>query len=174
MTPTGSKLWRMSYRFGGKEKTLSFGAYPAVSLKKARQLRDETKELFADGVDPGTHKKAVQAANEHQHQNTFEVVAREWFEKMSIHWAPSNSKKILARLKNDLFPHIGSTPINILTAPQILSALRRIEARGAVDTAHRAMQNCSQILRHAISTGRADQDVASFLRGALPPAKSKR
>ncbi|MDL2259449.1 tyrosine-type recombinase/integrase [Deltaproteobacteria bacterium OttesenSCG-928-K17] len=171
LSPNGAKLWRMAYRFGGKQKLLSFGAYPAVSLKRARQLRDEAKELLAAGIDPGVHKKALKAATELKYQNSFEVVAREWFEKNTHRWALSNSSKVIARLENDLFPLIGSIPVADLKAPDILKAVQRIAGRGALDTAHRALQNCSQILRYAIATGRAEQDVASFLRGALPSAK---
>ncbi len=172
-TKTGSKLWRMAYRFGGKEKTLSFGAYPAVSLKRARQLRDEAKEQLAAGIDPGQHKKAVKEAAEAKNGASFEIVAREWFKRNEPKWAKSNSEKIIARLQNDLFPYIGSIPVNDLKAPDILKAIQRVADRGALDTAHRALQNCSQIMRYAIATGRAEQDVASFLRGALPSAKGR-
>ena len=173
VSPNGTKLWRMAYRFGGKQKLLSFGAYPAVSLKRARQLRDEAKEQLAAGIDPGVHKKALKAATELKHQNSFEVVAREWFEKNTNRWAQSNSSKVIARLENDLFPFIGSIPVSDLKAPDILKTIQKIASRGALDTAHRALQNCSQIMRYAIATGRAEQDVASFLRGALPSAKGR-
>ena len=171
LSPNGTLLWRMAYRFGGKQKLLSFGAYPAVSLKRARQLRDEAKGQLAAGIDPGVHKKAVKAATEVKYQNSFEVVAREWFEKNTNRWAQSNSSKVIARLENDLFPFIGAIPISDLKAPDILKVVQRIAGRGALDTAHRALQNCSQIIRYAIATGRAEQDVASFLRGALPSAR---
>ena len=102
----GGNLWRLAYRFGGKQKLLSFGAYPEVGLKRARQLRDEARERLAAGIDPGLHKKAVQDAAETENRNVFEVLAREWFAKNCERWAKSNSDKIIARLENDLFPFI--------------------------------------------------------------------
>ena len=173
LSPNGTKLWRMAYRFGGKQKLLSFGAYPAVSLKRARQLRDEAKEQLAAGIDPGAHKKAVKEAAAAVNKSSFEVVAREWFEKNSPKWALSNSSRIIARLENDLFPSLGQMSVSEIKAPDILKAVQRIADRGTLDTAHRALQNCSQILRYAVATGRAEQDVAAFLRGALPPAQGK-
>ena len=172
VAPTGGKLWRMGYRFGGKQKTLSFGAYPAVSLKDARALREKTKELLAAGIDPSVQKKAVKASIRAEAANSFEVVAREWFDKYKDSWVPHHSKKILARLENDLFPLIGVRPINTVTAPELLEALRRIEARGAIDTAHRTLQNCGQIFRYAVATGRAERDTAADLRDALSPVKA--
>jgi len=171
VSPAGGKLWRMAYRFGGKQKLLSFGSYPEVSLKRARTLRDEARERIAAGIDPGLHKKAVKEADETQNRDSFEVLAREWFESNCERWAKSNSDKIIARLENDLFPFIGSVPVSLLRAPELLKVLQRIAARGALDTAHRALQNCGAILRYAVATGRAEQDVAAFLKGALPSAK---
>lgn len=172
VSPTGGKLWRMGYRFEGKQKTLSFGKYPAVSLKDARNRRDEAKDLLAAGIDPGARKKAVKAAIKAETMNSFEVVAREWFERYKDSWVDHHGKKILARLENDIFPLIGGKAIGAVTAPELLEALRRIEARGAVETAHRALQNCGQIFRYAIATGRAERDTAADLRGALSPVKS--
>jgi integrase len=134
-------------------------------------LRDEARERLAAGIDPGLHKKAVQDAAETENRNVFEVLAREWFAKNCERWAKSNSDKIIARLENDLFPFIGGIPVKALQAPELLKTLQRIADRGAVDTAHRALQNCGAILRYAVATGRADRDVAAFLKGALPPAK---
>lgn len=172
VSPTGGKLWRMGYRFEGKQKTLSFGKYPAVSLKDARNRREEAKDLLAAGIDPGARKKAVKAAIKAETMNSFEVVAREWFERYKDSWVDHHGKKILARLENDIFPLIGGKAIGAVTAPELLEALRRIEARGAVETAHRALQNCGQIFRYAIATGRAERDTAADLRGALSPVKS--
>ena len=134
LSPNGAKLWRMAYRFGGKQKLLSFGAYPAVSLKRARQLRDEAKEQLAAGIDPGVHKKAVKAATEVKYQNSFEVVGREWFEKNTNRWAQSNSSKVIARLENDLFPFIGAIPISDLKAPDILKAVQSIGCQGRLES----------------------------------------
>lgn len=172
VSPTGGKLWRIDYRFEGKRKTLSMGAYPAISLADARTRRQETKVLLAQGIDPGAQKQAIKAAVRANAANSFEVVAREWFDKYKSSWVHHHGKKILARLENDIFPIIGSKAVGSVTAPQLLEALRRIEARGAIDTAHRTLQNCGQIFRYAIATGRAERDTAADLRDALSPVKS--
>ncbi len=171
VSPTGGKLWRMGYRFEGKQKTLSFGAYPAVSLKDARSRREEAKEKLAAGIDPGAQKKAVKAAIKTDATNSFEVVAREWYDKFKDSWVDHHGKKILSRLEKDVFPLIGAKAASAITAPELLEALRRIEARGAVDTAHRTLQNCGQIFRYAIATGRAERDTAADLRDALAPVR---
>lgn len=169
VNPTGSRWWRFKYRRPGtrKENLLSLGTYPDVSLKRAREKRDEARRLLADGIDPGDKRKAEDLAA----ANTFEAVAREWFAKFSTRWAPSHAGKVLARLENDLFPWIGNKPIAGMTAPDVLSALRRIESRGAVETAHRALQNCGQVFRYAVATGRAQGDVTRDLRGSLAPVQ---
>ena len=171
VSTVGGKLWRMGYRFGGKQKTLSFGTYPAVSLKDARQRREEAKEMLAAGIDPSTNKKAVKAAIAAKTQHSYEILAREWFEKYSTGWSESNKVKVLARQVNYIFPFIGNKPIRDVTAPELLEALRHIEKRGSLDTAHRALQDCSRVFRYAIATGRGERDTAADLRGALPPAK---
>ncbi|SBW02831.1 Integrase [uncultured delta proteobacterium] len=168
----GGRLWRMGYRFGGKQKTLSFGTYPAVSLKAARRRREETKELLAAGIDPGEHKKALKAAAWAEAANSFEVVAREWYSLRKGSWAAAHAENVINRLEKHIFPPIGSSPVNRISAPELLQALRRIEASGAVDAAHRALQNCSQIFRYAISTGRSERDPAADLKGALSPFRS--
>lgn len=173
VTPTGGKLWRLKYRFGGKEKLLSLGTYPQISLADARQRREDARKLLANGVDPGQAKKAQRLSGIASGENTFESIAREWFDKFSPGLAPSNTEKIKARLEKDLFPWIGQRPIAELKAPELLAVLRRIEERGAVDTAHRVKQNCGQIFRYAIATGRADFDISAHLKGALArPKKS--
>ena len=172
VSPTGGKLWRMAYSFDGKQKTLSFGAYPAVSLKDARQKREEAKEQLAKGIDPGAQKKAVKAAIKTESTSSFEVVAREWFDKFKDSWVDHHGKKIFARLEKDIFPLIGGKAIGSVTAPELLEVLRRIEARGAIETAHRTLQNCGQIFRYAIATGRAERDPAADLRDALSPVNS--
>ncbi len=172
VSPTGGKLWRMAYSFDGKQKTLSLGAYPAVSLKDARQKREEAKEQRAKGIDPGAHKQAVKAASRAESANSYEIVVREWHAKYSPGWSEQNGIRTLARQENDIFPILGGKPINQITAPELLAALRRIEARGAIDTAHRTLGDCSRIFRYAIATGRAERDTAADLKGALPPAQS--
>lgn len=165
------KYWRLDYRFDGKRKTLTLGVYPDVPLKAARNKRDEARTLLADGVDPGANRKALESAKSDRAANSFEVIAREWFAKFASGWVPSHGDKIIRRLERDIFPWIGRQPIADVTAPGLLAVLRRIEERGAVDTAHRALQNCGQIFRYAIATGRALRDPSGDLRGALPPVK---
>jgi integrase len=171
VSPAGSKLWRFKYRFDRREKRLSFGKYPDVTLKDARAKRDEARKLLSDDVDPGEHRKAARAARLASAANNFEAVAREWFERMMADKAPSHKDKVIARLENDIFPWLGRRPIADITAPEILACLRRIEARGARDTAHRALQNCSAVLRYAVAIGKAHGNPAEHLRGALPPAR---
>lgn len=169
--PNGSKYWRMKYRFGGKEKMLAFGVYPDVSLKEARERRDDARKLLANEADPGEMKKAQKAAKVERAANSFEIVGREWFASYRNTLADSHADKILARLERDVFPWLGGKPVSEITAPTVLEVLRRIEARGTLDTAHRAKGNISQIMRYAIATGRAERDPCPDLRGALPPAK---
>lgn len=171
VAPAGGKWWRFKYRFDGKEKRMSLGVYPDVSLKDARQRRDEARKLVAAGVDPGENRKAKKLARSDQAANSFEVIAREWFAKYEPNWTSGHSSKILARLERDVFPWIGARAIAELKAPELLACLRRVEDRGALETAHRALQNCGQVMRYAIATGRADRDIATDLRGALPPVK---
>jgi len=172
VTPADGKWWRFKYRFGGKEKLLSLGTYPNISLKEAREKRDAAKKFLAQGIDPSAQRQAVKAAVRTESENSYEVVAREWFIKHAAGWSGSNKEKILARQVNDIFPLLGGRPINQITAPELLAVLRRIESRGALDTAHRALQDCSRIFRYAIATGRGERDTAADLRGALPPARS--
>ena len=171
ISPSGGKLWRLKYRFGGKEKRLAFGTYPDVTLAEARERREEARKLLANDVDHSEQKKAQKAASQERAANSFEVIAREWFEKHRDTWAPSHSSKIIRRLEVDVFPWLGARPIAEITAPEILAVLRRIEGRGTLDTAHRAGGNCSQVFRYAIATGRAERDPVPDLRGALPPAR---
>lgn len=171
VSPAGGKLWRLKYRFNGKEKRLALGVYPEISLKDARERREQARKLLANDVDPGENRKVQKAAKVERSANSFEVIAREWFAKNRDTWAPSHADKIITRLENDVFPWIGGTAIAELTAPNVLEVLRRIEKRGTLDTAHRAKGNISQVMRYAIATGRADRDPCPDLRDALPPAR---
>jgi integrase len=168
--PNGSKYFRMKYRYDGKEKRLAFGVYPETGLKDARDKREEARKQLAQGFDPGETRKAMKAAKTAE-TDTFEVVAREWFAKYQPTWAATHADKIMSRLEKDAFPWLGKRPIRDITAPEILTMLRRTESRGALDTAHRVHQNCGQIFRYAVATGRTDRDPCGDLRGALPPAK---
>ncbi|WP_283744284.1 integrase arm-type DNA-binding domain-containing protein [Sideroxydans sp. CL21] len=173
IAPAGGKWWRLKYRIGGKEKLLSLGTYPEVSLKAARDRRDDARKLLADGVDPSENRKAVKSAKTDRAANSFEVIAREWYAKKLPGWAASNADKIIRRLENDAFPWLGGMPIAEITPPDLLKSLRRIEERGAVESAHRMRYYFSQIFRYAIATGRAERDVASDLRGALSTAETQ-
>ena len=151
LSPAGGKLWRMSYRFEGKQKTVCFGAYPALSLKEAREKRDESKALLARGIDPSLHKQAAKAASIAETANAYEVVAREWYAKNAPRWTESNAERVLARQAKDVFPFIGERPIAQISAPDLLTVLRKVEERGALDTAHRILQDTSRIFRYAIA-----------------------
>jgi integrase len=172
LNPNGSRWWRYKYRFGGKEKLLSLGTYPDTGLKEARDYHSAARKLLATGIDPSEHRKATKAAGEEKAANSFEIIAREWFGKQSKTWAVSHSSKIMLRLEKDLFPWLGARPIADITAPEILSCLRRVESRGAVESSHRILQNCGQIMRYAIATGRAMQNPADALKGALAPVQA--
>ena len=173
VTPKGGKWWRFKYRFDGKEKLISLGTYPDVSLKDARERRDEARKQVAAGIDPGEHRKARKSAKANKQANSFEVVAREWYAKYSPNWSVNHGDRIIRRLERDIFPWIGDFPIADITAPQLLDVVRRIEQRGALETAHRALGNCGQVFRYAIATGRAERDLSADLKGALPPVKGK-
>lgn len=173
----GSKLWRLKYRIAGKEKLLSFGQYPEVGLKTAREWTLEARKLIAAGLDPMQVKKEAQsaaiasAAAPAEALETVEAISREWFGKFNSQWVDSHASKIIRRLERDLFPHFKGVGINTVKPIELLAVLRRVEARGALETAHRLLQNCGQIWRYAVSTGRAEYDMTLSLRGALPPAK---
>lgn len=173
VTPTGGKWWRLRYKFDGKEKLLSLGTYPDTSLKDARTRRDDARKLLADGIDPGENRKAVKAARQVRAANSFEVVAREWYAKQAPNWAEHHGDRIIRRFERDIFPWIGGRPIADVTAPELLAVVQRIENRGALETAHRALGNCGQVFRYAVATGRALRDPSGDLRGALPPVKGE-
>lgn len=168
---TGARYWRLKYRYLGKEKRLALGVYPEVSLKDARAKRDAARKLIADGIDPSAQKKAAKVSAVADATNSFETTSREWFDKQKATWVTGHSDKIIRRLERDVFPWIGKRPIADITAPELLAVLRRVETRGAIETAHRTHQNCGQIFRYAIATGRAERDPSVDLRGALVPAK---
>lgn len=173
VSPAGGKLWRLKYRYEGKEKVLALGRYPEIGLADARARRDEERKRLANGVDPSEYRKAQKAAKAERAANSFEVVAREWHAKYSTSWSSSHADKIMKRLERDVFPRVGARPIAEITALELRDALLRIEARGALETAHRALQNCGQIFRYAVATGRAPNDPSGALRGALAPWKPK-
>lgn len=161
-TPSGGKLWRMKYRIDGKEKLLSFGPYPHVSLALARQKRDEAKKLLAQGIDPR------EAEKEDEIQSiTFQELAEEWLIREESDWTPKHKETVEARLKAYIFPHIGKRPIAKITAPEALSVLKKIEAKGIIETSHRVKQICGQVFRFGVGRGVCEHDVTAGLKGQL-------
>lgn len=171
VSPSGGKYWRLKYRFDGKEKRLSLGVYPDISLKIARDRRDELRSQIAVGIDPSNARKAEKISK--SGSDSFEFVAREWHTKFQHRWSVDHAERTLTRFEKNVFPWLGSKNINDVTAPELLAVLRRIENRGALDTAHRTHQQCGQVFRYAVATGRAERDPSQDIRGALPPVKSK-
>jgi integrase len=161
--PNGTRAWRFRYRFSGREKMISLGLYPDVSLADARKRRDDARRDVASSRDPSKVRTAERLAA----ITTFEGVAREWYATHEPTWAPSHSAKVLLRLENDVFPWIGKLPIDAVTSAEILECLKRVASRGAADTARRIRQCCGAILRYAVSTSRATRDVAADLRDAI-------
>lgn len=171
VTPAGGKLWRLKYRFGGKEKLLSFGSFPQKSLSDARKEREKAKALIAQGIDPSEAKKEQKEAI-NKEKETFEMVAREWHGKYQSQWTPRTTEAILSMLVHDIFCEIGNKPIASINAPLLLAVLRRIEARGAIYTAHRLRGLCGQVFRYGVATGRCERDPTGDLKGALPPIRT--
>jgi integrase len=168
------RYWRLKYRFGGKEKLLALGVYPDVGLKDAREKRDEARRLLAQEIDPSAHRQAQKAADAAAQANSFEDVAREWWEQVHRHRVvPSHAARNLRRLELHIFPAIGQLPIHEVTAPQLLAALRQVERTGSIETAHRLRTLAGQVYRYAISTERAERDIAADLRDTLRPAETK-
>jgi integrase len=167
----GSGWWRFDYRISGKRKTLSMGTYPDVTLKMARDRRDDARRMIADKIDPGEVRQAEKEAQ--TGKNSFESVAREWYAKQKNTWVTSHGDRIIRRLERDIFPWLGKESIGDIKPGLVLKALQRIENRGAIETAHRALQNCSQVFRYAVATQRAESDPCRDLKGALAPAKER-
>ncbi len=172
VTAKGGKLWHFKYRFEGKEKLLSFGAYPDISLEEARKRRQDARNKIANDIDPSEVRKAVKEAEANQ-ENTFEAVALEWFNRQAPTWAETHAATVISRLKRDVFPLVGSRPINELTAFDMMQMFRKIEARGKIETAHRVKSICGQVFRYAVSSGRTDRDCTADLKGTLTPVISK-
>ncbi|MDR2162172.1 MAG: tyrosine-type recombinase/integrase [Desulfovibrio sp.] len=173
VTATGSKLWRMVYHFDKKEKLLSFGEYPSVSLKDARERREEAKRLLAQGIDPGAHKKAVIANRIAEQANSFKNIALEWHENQTEQFTARHREQVLFRLNAYLFPAFGSIAVSKLEPQDLLAVARAAEKRGLQVTPQLLVQLVGQILRYAIATGRAKHNIAADLRGALKPRRGQ-
>lgn len=167
VTPAGGKLWRLKYRFDRKEKLLALGAYPDVPLAEARNRREAARGLLAAGVDPARRRRAERVAV----TDTFEAIAAEWIDKFAPSLAEGTVRKTRERLQRHILPQLGSKPIREIDAAALLVVLRRVEESGAKETAHRLLRICGQVLRYAVSTGRADRDPSGDLRGALAPIR---
>lgn len=179
VAPSGGKWWRLKYRIAGVEKRLSLGTYPDTSLKTARDKRDEARALIAQGIDPSDVRKASKVQSQAEEAdaareaaglpapNSFEQIAREWYETRREDWSPTYGQKIMRRLEVDVFPWLGSKPITSITPPMVLAVLRRVEGRGVVETAHRALENCGQVFRYAVATGQIVSNPARDLKDAL-------
>ncbi len=165
--PDGGRYWRLDYRFAGKRRTLALGVYPTVTLSDARAGRQEAQRLLVQNIDPGAAKKANKRATKLANENTFEAVALEWLANQRHRLAPRYCALMLARLKADVFPQIGSRPIVEIDAPELLEVLRKVEKRGVIETARRLRQICGQVFRYAVAGGRAKHDPSADLRGAL-------
>lgn len=168
--PNGSKYWRLKYRFLDKEKRLALGVYPTVSLKEAREKRDEAKKQLAQGLDPSNVKKEEKLKALSEQDSSFEQVAMEWHSKQK-NWTPRHASYVLKRLQNDIFPVLGFKAINTITPQDLLFALRKIEERGAIDIAKRLRQTCGQIFRYAVAIGKANRDISTDLKDALQTRK---
>ena len=179
----GSHGWRFDYSLNGRRNTLSLGTYPDTSLSLARKKADEARKLVSAGTDPSDVRKETRAEQTLRRTaerratgglpplDSFEAVAREWHTKNVPTWAPSHSSKIIRRLEQDVFPWIGAKPVGAIRPMELLSLLKRVEERGAIETTHRVQQNCGQVFRYAVATGRAESDPSRDLRGALTPWK---
>ncbi|MBE8736036.1 integrase [Aeromonas veronii] len=170
---SSGKYWRLKFRFAGKEKVLALGVYPEVSLKEARAKREEARRQLADGIDPSLARKQSKVANRLASENNFEVIAREWHQSQLARWSPGHAKRVIESLEVDAFPDLGLVPVAELTAPIMLDALRKIEARGATETAGRVLQRISSVMRYAIQTGRVSYNPAQDLKGALRATKQE-
>ena len=169
VTPTGGRLWRFRYRLGGVEKLLTLGAYPDVPLKRAREKREDARKLVADGIDPNVKRRAEKSA----HANTFEAIADEWLDLQRKTLAAETLEILGTRLKSFLYPYVGRRPITSISARELLAALRRIEARGTHETAHRVRSLAGRVFRYAVATGRAQHDIAADLKDALAPVATR-
>jgi integrase len=167
LTPSGGRLWRFKYRYAGKEKLLALGAYPDLSLAKARDARDDARKALAQGTDPSAVRQREKREKAEAGANDFETIAREWLENVRAKWAPVYHSDTLKRFEAYVFPAVGRRPITQVTAQELLALLRKIETRGTVETARKVARACGQVFRYGIASGRCERNPAADLRGAL-------
>lgn len=171
ITPKTQKYWRMDYRFGGKRKTLALGVYPDVTLADARHQCDDARKLIKNDIDPSDVKRAKKIAKAQSQANSFKALALEWFAKETPHWSTHHIDRVDRMLNKELFPFIANRPVGDITAPDLLVCLRRVESRGAIETAHRVKQVAGQVFRYAVATGKAERDPSTDLKDALASPK---
>ena len=171
INPNGSKYWRVKYRFMGKEKLLSLGVYPTITLANARKERDQAKRQLSEGIDPGLYRQHQKALRELDAENSFSAIAREWHQRQTSTWAPITATRLMAILERDILPYLGKRPVSELQTFELVGCLNRIVDRGALETAHKARQVMNQVCRYAKQTGRLEHNPASDLVGAIPPQK---
>ena len=169
--PNGSKFWRLKYSYGGKEKTLSIGTYPITSLKDAREARFEALKQKQDGIDPSAFKQTQKLEIKNKGKNTFEAIAKEWFDTQMQDKSQSHRKRTLANCEKYLYPAFGKAPIKEIKPPMILLALRKIEQRGYIESAKKVRQTASQIFCYAVSNGQVDRDPTTDIKRALQSRK---
>ncbi len=167
------KYFRLDYRFAGKRKTLALGVYPEVSLKEAREKRDEARKLISNGIDPSSIKRAKKLEQISEDTNTFKAVALEWYEKLKSKWSEKHAQRKWYFLEKDVFPTLGDVPIKNITPKELLTLLEKIQARGAIDPGHRLKGICGEVFRYGIHTGRCDRDPSQDLKGVLIPKRNK-
>ncbi|EPK4721978.1 tyrosine-type recombinase/integrase [Klebsiella oxytoca] len=171
--PNGSKGWRFRYRFEGKAKMLSLGTYPKVSLSEARRRRDEAQDLLATGINPSDSRKEKKLAQQDRLGNTFEAIAREWYQRRYDLWAESYRTEMIATFEKDVFPHIGHRPIDSITPMELMAVLTRLEKRGATEKMRKVRQRCGEVWKYAIATGRALSNPAPDLASVMMPHKKE-
>lgn len=167
--PTGAKYWRLQYHYAGKRPRISLGVYPEVSLSDAREKRFECRQMLKKGFNPGEERNRQKLHTKIAQINTFELLAREWHQTKLEGWTPDHAAGVFHRLEQDVFPFIGSMPIDTVTAPDVIATIRKIEDRGANELARRALQNVGRIFRYAMVTGRAERDPTYKMAEALRP-----
>jgi hypothetical protein len=172
VNPSGSKLWRLKYRFAGKEQLLALGAYPEVTLKTARAKRDQARLMIRDGQNPSAERRVAKRRQALEAQNAFRAIALDFIGNMGRRWSERHRANALSRLEKNIFPALGNRPISQIEPPELLAELRKIEVRGALEMAGRIRALCSQIFRYGISCGVCTRDAAADLRGALTPPAS--
>lgn len=173
LQPSGGKWWRLKYRFGGKEKLLSLGTYPEVSLSEARERRAAARKLLVHGVDPSAARRSLKGSRGDVVAESFEAVAREFHKLKADEWSEAHAARWLERFEKDVFPWLGSLALPVITAPMLLQTLRRIEARGVRETVHSIHQAAGQVFRYGVATGRCERNPAADLRGALEPVLTR-